>query len=448
MIPDELVKDAQRMLDIVEDQNFIRVLGHYDADGVSSAAVVSLALQRLNISFQTRILPSLSQKGVETHVKGADSCVILTDLGSSLLRELDQITSHPIIVIDHHAMPPGVKTEHIVNLNAYNYGLDGATEVSSSTLAATISIIWDEKNWSLIKPGLIGAIGDKETVIAPSGLNKYLIEEAKKQKIFEERVELALDPAPLVDSLAYAIDPHFPGIRGIEGASRFLKNAGINPGATFSDLDRSEQRKLASLLILDMFAAGAEPEAIRTSVRRRYFYPRENMYADYLARVVDSCGRSGVPEVGLGLLCGSLSLRTDAESVTMEFKRKVNKGIEYLKSGGITAMRSLYYFQWDDPAVSGILAEVATLYLGRHDKPVFGISPSGTSLKISSRTTRSMVAKNVNLGEVCRGAAERCGGRGGGHNIAAGATIPASAMEVFLSHAERILEEQVSRQKP
>jgi len=40
-------------------------------------------------------------------------------------------------------------------------------------------------------------------------------------------------------------------------------------------------------------------------------------------------------------------------------------------------------------------------------------------------------------------AAGMVGGVGGGHNIAAGATIPENAEEEFLTHLERVLEEQV-----
>lgn len=448
MIPAELVRDAHRLLDMVKEQEFIRIIGHYDADGIASASVLSLALKRLGVPFQTRILPSLSREDTETHVKGADSCVVLTDLGSSMLDELDQMRKHPIITMDHHAPPKDQRTVHVLQLNAHNYKLDGATEVSSSTLALSIAISWDERNWDLIRPGLIGVIGDKQAVIAPSGLNKYIIEEAKRRGLIEERVELSVDPGPLEDSLTYAIDPHFPKITDRTSAVSFLDQMGITPKTRFSDLNRSDKRKLASLALLDMASAGSEPEAMRTSVRRRYVFPTDNLYADHLARLIDSCGRSGMAGTGIALACGSVSAREGAESVAMEFKKRVHEGTVYLKSKGIAEMRNLYSFRWDDPTVTGMLAEISTLYLGRHNKPVFGCAVAGPSIKVSSRTTRTMVSRGVDLNEACRVSAESCEGNGGGHNIAAGATIPMSSMDKFLAAADRILEEQLGRQKP
>jgi RecJ-like exonuclease len=445
MIPADLVRDARRLLDIVKAQDFVRVIGHYDADGISSASVISMALKRLDVPFQTRILPNLSHEDAKLHVEGAESCVILTDLGSSTIEVLDAMRKYPIITIDHHAPPANARTDHVLQLNAHQYKLDGATEVSSSMLALAIAITWDEKNWDLIRPALMGAIGDKQVVIPPSGLNRYLIEEAKTRGLVEERIELSLDPGPMEDSLTYAIDPHFPSITDRTSAAAFLEKAGIPPKVRFSELNRSDRRKLTSLVLLDMASAGSEPEGIRTAVRRRFVYASDGSYADHLTRLIDSSGRSGMTGTAVALACGSKAARETAESIAMEFKKKVHEGTIYLKSKGIAEMQYLHHFRWDDPTVTGMLAEISTLYLGRHTKPVFGSAVSGQSVKVSSRTTRTLVAKGVDLNEACRGSAESCGGKGGGHNIAAGATIPLSALDQFLAGANKIIGEQLAR---
>jgi RecJ-like exonuclease len=53
--------------------------------------------------------------------------------------------------------------------------------------------------------------------------------------------------------------------------------------------------------------------------------------------------------------------------------------------------------------------------------------------KFSARTTDIVVHKGINLGEVMRVASEKCGGKGGGHNIAAGGQVPLDQVENFIS---------------
>jgi RecJ-like exonuclease len=249
------------------------------------------------------------------------------------------------------------------------------------------------------------------------------------------------------ESFTYAIDPHFPGIKDGAGASAFLDKAGIVPRTRFSDLNRADRRKLTSLAMLDMASAGSEPEAIRTAVRRRFVYKPDGAYADHLSRLIDSCGRSGMGGTGVALACGSAHALHEAESISMQFKRRVHEGTLFLKSNGIEERRNLHHFKWGDPAVTGILAEITTLYLGRHGKPVFGSAAVDGRIKISSRTTRALVARGVNLSEVCKRAAGACDGLGGGHNIAAGATIPELALDRFLEGADRVIGEQLAARK-
>jgi hypothetical protein len=51
--------------------------------------------------------------------------------------------------------------------------------------------------------------------------------------------------------------------------------------------------------------------------------------------------------------------------------------------------------------------------------------------KFSSRTTEAALAKGVNLGDAMRIASEKNGGKGGGHNIAAGAQVTLDQIDNF-----------------
>ena len=70
-------------------------------------------------------------------------------------------------------------------------------------------------------------------------------------------------------------------------------------------------------------------------------------------------------------------------------------------------------------------------------------------VKASSRGTQELVSRGMDLSVAIRRAAERVGGIGGGHNIAAGATIPADRKDEFLDALDGIVGEQlIGRARP
>ncbi len=54
------------------------------------------------------------------------------------------------------------------------------------------------------------------------------------------------------------------------------------------------------------------------------------------------------------------------------------------------------------------------------------------TVKASSRATKALIANGLNLGAIMKKAADLCGGIGGGHKIAAGASIPKEKINEFL----------------
>lgn len=53
-------------------------------------------------------------------------------------------------------------------------------------------------------------------------------------------------------------------------------------------------------------------------------------------------------------------------------------------------------------------------------------------IKLSARGTKKLVEQGLNLGKILAESCAAVGGVGGGHNIAAGATIPNGKLEEFL----------------
>ncbi|MEF8937279.1 MAG: DHHA1 domain-containing protein, partial [Halovenus sp.] len=63
--------------------------------------------------------------------------------------------------------------------------------------------------------------------------------------------------------------------------------------------------------------------------------------------------------------------------------------------------------------------------------------------KVSARGTGRLVGKGLDLSTVMTEASRSVGGDGGGHDIAAGATIPTGEEESFVEAADSIVAEQL-----
>lgn len=447
-LPDRLEDDALRALALVEKLGRAAIIGHYDADGISSAAVVCAALRRLGIEFSARNIQVVTPEVMRGLVEPEEGVVFLTDLGSSMASMLSTLRtpSRGIVIVDHH--PPDAKPEGLVQINAHIYGIDGTFDACSSTIAYAMALAWDEANVSLFRQAIIGCIGDRQAS-QPQGLNRTLIDHAVARKAAELREEVPLGPGPLKDEIAASHDPYFRRLSTPEKAAEFLLSIGVPQDESFARLEPPQKRLLCSMLIIELAESGADPEAVSRALRLRYVLP-DGEFADHLARIVDASGRMGDTGTGLAAALGSREARKRAETLASEFRGRlidlVHRLDEGTQKGGEAGLRqkgALQWFESEDASLVGTVAECALAFLGRHDRPVFGFAPGGEKVKGSARGNRKLVEAGLDLGEACSKAAGALGGNGGGHSIASGITLPAGRVAEFLDLAEAIVAKQL-----
>ena len=127
------------------------------------------------------------------------------------------------------------------------------------------------------------------------------------------------------------------------------------------------------------------------------------------------------------------------------------EGMQFIKELGITEFGVIQYFDAADKVPDNIIGTIASMILSNQDtdtsKTLFGfvLTEDGDSLKVSARATRALVKRGLNLSQVMKQVAEHIGNgsAGGGHDIAAGATIPIDKKQKFLELAEGIIREQL-----
>src|SRR6056297_2271735 len=128
-----LADRAARCADRLRDADEVLLASHIDADGLTSAAIASSALERANIPFETVFSKQLDAEEIASIAATDYETALFTDFGSG---QLDIIADHEAagdftpVIADHH-QPADATTEY--HLNPLLYGLDGATELSGAS---------------------------------------------------------------------------------------------------------------------------------------------------------------------------------------------------------------------------------------------------------------------------------------------------------------------------
>ncbi|MCI4361048.1 MAG: DHHA1 domain-containing protein, partial [Thermoplasmata archaeon] len=132
-----------------------------------------------------------------------------------------------------------------------------------------------------------------------------------------------------------------------------------------------------------------------------------------------------------------------ARTAEEAWRTGVLDGMRRVEEKGVNSLRSIQWFESGETTLAGTQAGLAMNYLLDPRRPVFVFSAAGASIKLSGRGTLWLVGQGLDLATVCRTAAEHVGGEGGGHRVAAGATIPIDRRDPFLEQADRLVGAQL-----
>ena len=154
---------------------------HNDADGLSSAAVLEVALSRTGYEVRRipleRVHPPINRRIHDLH---AGTPVIYVDLGARaapMIAEVNKGRSLTLIV-DHH-LAEETDDPAVFNLSTELFGLSGEREISAATAAWLVAQVLDEANRDLAYLGVVGAVGDShERGGKLIGENREALEEA------------------------------------------------------------------------------------------------------------------------------------------------------------------------------------------------------------------------------------------------------------------------------
>ena len=439
-VPTKLLTTLSQAADIVRGHNFIQVFSHYDADGVSAAAIIAKTLMRAGKEFRITLFTTLNDVNMETIRRTKAECIIVTDLGASYIDKFDEMDCD-IVVLDHHTIISEAK--RICYANPHLYGIDGMVAGCGATMAFLFSITMDEGNWDLVQIAFAGIAGDRQHINGLTGLNAYLLEEGTKRGFIEEMPGSLIPAGDLMTELFLITDPYIRGVSGsTEGVAKILSDAGIPNGKTYMDLTEDERRKLSSLIAIKLTEQGMQVSSMNEVARNRYYLKGMKMDAEQLSSILNSCGRAGIGGLGIAAGMGDERALTHGAEITKESARDVVMNMVELDGRGLNQMEHIQWFDSSTSGFTGMLCGISMQSIGDYRKPTIGVNGSNDPINLSSRGMWNQLENGVNLAVAMREACASVGGEGGGHRIAAGGSIPADKLEEFLKTLDDIIGQQ------
>jgi RecJ-like exonuclease len=435
-------KKASEMILSFPKDTRVRVISHYDADGITSASIICQALRRAGYDFHASLMRNPFDKGLERVKKEENDFIIFTDMGSGQIETLEKMGCK-IIIIDHHQYLKEKTTKNILQINSNLCGINGNYEACGATLSLLLAETLNQKNIDLTPLAIAGATGDKQYIGGIRGLNKEILDLALKKGFLKTKIEIKLS-GPLNDALYYAIDPYYSGISGNkEEIKKLLKRLKIDGNTKFENLGETQKKRLNSFLLLTLIKKGCEKNILDTVIRERYWSDTLNCELEHFADILDVCGKGGNRGLGLSLcLCDRNSFE-EAEKLEKDYKKNILDELLDLEKDGAKEKKSYRYFYSKNSSLGGVIGGIATNFIFDKEKPLLSIVRNDDEIHVSCRGNQYLVSKGLDLGYAMKETAKKLGGHGGGHKIASGATIDLKKEEEFLENVEIILSKQL-----
>ncbi len=423
----------------------VRIVSHHDVDGICAGSIVTAVCTRASYAVHTSLWGNMGPAEIARLGEQEWDVLIISDMGSGQVDELAPL-ERPVIILDHHVKQGGERPAHLLEVNANDYGLVGAKDVSGASTAFLLALAMDPQGaWDLAPLALAGAIGDMQHVDGMRSVNAAIEQEAIRRGIVERRRALGLSGDTLLDALVRTTDPYIRGLSGRkEKVETLLEEMGVDGNLPLEELPEEVIRGLGSYLIVLLSRKGVQAPFAQRAVQQRLWWPARSAWLDDFSNQVNAAGRLGDTGVGAGACLGYPAHIELCKQAREDFRDQVRAGLRHLEDSGTQPLDHVQWFEPPAGHIGGPLAGLGMIYLFPKDAPVLSLFPDGETLNVSARATDRLVEKGVDLAHAMSVAGGEVGGRGGGHPVASGANVPIEARETFLSRVDEIVGEQLS----
>ena len=364
------------------------IIHHDEADGLCSASLTKLALEKLGLETSTICLDKLYPEVVGDVESGQRKVIAYADLGSAHTERLsrDNHSRSLLLALDHHD-PRETADPLVHNLNPELDSISGEKDATSATVAYMFARIVEPE---LAAYSHLALIGSKEIPGETQGLNKIPLQDAENRKMLRKTgkgfkfntngVYLSPDRASTVLNVLGSVGYYRQGPEtGVNACINGFDNRVLSMADGFE-----EERKQANQRMLARISEGGLSQMKMV----QWFHARDN-YKGMSGKVV-------------GSFCSYL-----------RYQRFVNP-VKYLLG--------MMNVPPDIPGW-GRLPSSLVKVSGRSPQPLVGLIEKGTRPPISLILPKSC---------------ERIGGFGDGHSVAASGVFPEGAEGRFLDEIDRM----------
>ena len=142
--------------------NRVQILHHNDADGLSSAAILTRAFERKNFDVHRVCLEKPYPKVLEAVFCSKEQLIVFTDFCGRIAPLISDLNRgrNLVLILDHHkAEQPTDERVHLLDPEVF--GMRGDREITASTTCYLFACALDSANQDLAPIAAIGAVGDR-----------------------------------------------------------------------------------------------------------------------------------------------------------------------------------------------------------------------------------------------------------------------------------------------
>jgi len=427
------IKNAVEQFLKKSENKTIQIISHHDTDGITSAAILIKALQRLNKKFSVRIVKQFEESAIEI---SQESVIIFLDLASNSFNYLKNL-KNPIFILDHHEIISEVP-ENIYIINPHLFGKE---EMSASAVTYLFAKELNQENTDLAHLAIIGMIGDMfEKNFGKTG-NSIL----NDSKIIIKK-GLTLYPAtrPIDKVLEYNSDIYIPGVTGsFYGTSNFLKDIGIEKingqYKSIIELNENETSKLITAIALQN-TVGCEIHSLVGNIYLTNLFSKLEDVRQ-ISATINACSRLGESGIAISYCLQDKKAKEKVEKIYASYKREIVTSLNALSKLKKIEDKNYLIINAQDKIKDTLIGTIASIISNSREyeegKAIIAMAYNEDKIKVSAR----MVGKSgKNIRELLNSVIEIIGGEVGGHHAAAGCLIEKHNESKFLDELKKQFE--------
>jgi single-stranded-DNA-specific exonuclease len=434
----EKIQSAIERINTLSQTKPIKIISHFDTDGITSAAIFSRALQRWKKSFSLEIVKGLEPEFIstlpETHI------LIFLDLASNSM-DLLKNKKTEIFIMDHHEVGQDIPK----NITIVNPFIEKDENICSAAICYLFAKLLSQNNKDLATLAILGMVGD----IHDKNLNSRYDEIIKdSETTIKKGILLYPSTRPLDKTLEYSSNPYIPGASGSsQGSYELLRDAKIErENGKFPSLHELTEEQMGNLITAIMLRSQNQ-EKVHDMIGNLFLVKFFNKLEDAreLSALINACSRMEHPHLALGFCLGNKDSKAKAEKIYIKYKQSLVSALKHIDTMREKISGNNYtIINAQDKIKDTIIGTVASIMSNsptyKTGTIIVALAYNEDKIKVSARLAGR---EGRNVREVLNQVVVPLGGQVGGHPQAAGCLISKEKESEFLNELKRVLDIEI-----